>query len=121
MGTVLISGADKMHDANLTEWVAAAVAVLGLFGGGVRYLVSKMEHRAEAERQWEKQEREKLEAAFTARIDALEKLAHGQRRDILFLQSEVHRHIRHVGVLEGLLRAHEIQVPPMEPPAPIPS
>ena len=115
MAEVLTSGATEMHDANIVEWSAAAVAVLGLFGAGLKFLLVRLDQRAREERAWEKAERAKLEAAFSARIDALEKLAKAQRSDIQFLQSEVHRHIRHVGVLEGLLRAHNIQVPQMEP------
>ncbi len=109
-------GGANMGD-EVFQWVGSAVAILTLFGAGVKFILHRIDTRTRREREWQALERAKLEEAFTARINTLEGVVNAQQNEMLFLQGEIHRHIRHVGVLEGLLRANGIPVPAIEPVA----
>ena len=91
------------------EWIAAVTGAFTALGLGIRYVLKRMDTttaRVDAER-------EKLETAFNARIDQLETVIEGQRSDLRFMQAEMHSYARHVGVLEGILKANGIDAPPM--------
>lgn len=102
-------GVAKVGFLENPEWIVAATGALALVGAGIRYVLKRIDttdHRVDAERQ-------KLEAAFNARVGALEEIVGSQRDDIRFMQSAIHDYARHVGVLEGLLKANGIDIPPM--------
>ena len=103
-----------MH-AEALEWAGVLLGIGGLFFAGMKFILNRIDRRAKREREWQRSERTKLETAFTSRIDTLEGVVTAQQQELRFLQGEVHRHIRHVGVLEGLLRANGIPVPTIEP------
>lgn len=93
--------------AILSGFLAVAVA----FGGGGKWMLSRMDRQDAAERTWQDNERKKLEALFTAHIAGLEKQIDGQTSEISRLRSELTTYVRHVGVLEGLLKANGIEPP----------
>lgn len=93
--------------AILSGFLAVGVA----FGGGMKWMLSRMDRQDAAERTWQENERQKLEALFTSRILSLEKQINGQSDEIGRLRGELTTYIRHVGVLEGLLKANGIEAP----------
>ncbi len=105
-----------MH-GEIFQWIGSAIAIVTLFGAGVKFILHRIDTRTKREREWQTLERAKLEAAFTSRINTLEGVVKAQQDEMVFLQGEIHRHIRHVGMLEGLLRANDIPVPAIEPVA----
>lgn len=93
--------------AVLSGLLAVAVA----FGGGVKWMLSRMDRQDAAERSWQENERKKLEALFTAHIVGLGKQIDDQTAEIGRLRGELTTYVRHVGVLEGLLKANGIEAP----------
>jgi TolA-binding protein len=91
--------------------LSGLLAVVVAFGGGVKWMVSRMDRQDAAEKAWQDNERKKLEALFTAHIAGLEKQIEGQNTEIARLRGELTSYVRHVGVLEGLLKANGIEAP----------
>lgn len=87
----------------LTAIGSAAVGI----GGAVKWMLMRFDAKMAALQESEKTAREALETALTAQIDGL-------RNENERLSKQMARYIRHVGVLEGMLRQAGIQVPAME-------
>lgn len=101
------------------DWPAILTAFTGIlvaFGGGIKWMLSRMDTHEQREREWLTQERTKLEAQFVERITALENRLLRQEREIETTRTELRAYVRHVGVLEGLLKAHSVEIPPLELP-----
>lgn len=96
--------------------VTALTGVLVAFGGGIKWVLSRMDRNSKDERTWQNAERAKLEAQFQERIAALEARITSQENEIENTRAELRGYVRHVGVLEGLLKAHGVEVPPLEIP-----
>lgn len=93
--------------------IAAVTALIVAFGGGVKWMLTRMDNQDAAERKWQTDEREKLEKQFLARIATMEAHIANQENQIEQMRNELTRYVRHVGVLEGLLRANGIEAPPL--------
>lgn len=100
-----------MDSTNLPAVLAAITAAAVAFGGGVKWMLSRMDSQDAADRIWQTNEREKLEGQFNARIDALERHINLQDADLANMRTELTSYVRHVGVLEGLLKANGIEAP----------
>ena len=96
--------------------VTAFTGVLVAFGGGIKWMLSRMDRHSRDERDWQNAERAKLETQFMERINALESRIKSQQDEIESTRAELRGYVRHVGVLEGLLKAHGVEVPPLEIP-----
>jgi len=92
--------------------VLSGLLAIGVaFGGGMKWMLSRMDRQDAAERTWQENERKKLEALLTSRITSLEKQIDEQTTEIGRLRGELTSYVRHVGVLEGLLKANGIEAP----------
>lgn len=91
---------------SLPDLLIASVSVLAAAGSGIVWLIRRADRRA-SEFDWKQtSEREKLEKAFYAQIEML-------KHDNSELRRDLTRYVRHVGILEGLLKAHGLDVPRM--------
>lgn len=95
------------------ELATAIGGVLVVMGGAVRWIFSRMDAREARQEAKEATERAKLEKMFSDRIAHLEALVHTQGAEIERLRNENVEYLRHVGVLEGIMRASGLDVPPM--------
>ena len=93
--------------------LSGLLAIGVAFAGGVKWMLMRMDRQDAAERTWQEAERKKLEALFAAQINGLEKQIDGQNTEIARLRGELTTYVRHVGVLEGLLKANGIEAPPI--------
>lgn len=93
--------------------LSGLLAVGVAFGGGMKWMLSRMDRQDAAERAWQENERKKLEALFATQIASLEKQIDSQTTEIARLRGELTTYVRHVGVLEGLLKANGIEAPPI--------
>lgn len=100
-----------MDLTNLPAILAAVTASLVAFGGGIKWMLARIDAQDAADRVWQNNEREKLEKQFNARIDALERHISLQDADLALMRSDLTAYVRHVGVLEGLLKANGIEAP----------
>ena len=100
-----------MDFTNLPAILAAITAALVAFGGGIKWMLGRMDSQDAADRIWQTSERAKLEALFNARIDGLERHIALQDADLALMRSDLTSYVRHVGVLEGLLKANGIEAP----------
>lgn len=91
--------------------ITAVLAVLVAFGGGIKWMVGRMDKADEADRQTQKDEREKLEKQFQVQIESLRREIDKQEAELSHMRTEITSYVRHVGVLEGLLKANGIEVP----------
>lgn len=95
--------------------LTAVTALVVTFGGGVKWMFSRMDRLDREEREWQARERAKLEAQFNERIAGLEALVNAQSGEIGRLREDLSRYVRHVGVLEGIMKANQIEPPLLEP------
>lgn len=102
-----------MDYAQAPAIIAAVTALIVAFGGGVKWMLTRMDNQDAAERAWQTAERDKLEKQFVARIATMEAHIAAQESQIENMRTELTRYVRHVGVLEGLLRANGIEAPPI--------
>ncbi len=96
--------------------LTAITGVLVAFGGGVKWMLTRMDAHDHREREWQAQERSKLEEQFNQRISSLTDRVERQDAEIAATKSELRAYIRHVGILEGLLKANGVDVPTLELP-----
>lgn len=104
------------------QWLAGIfVSVAIALGATVRWIVTRMDKMHGADRKWDSDARDKLELSFNDRLLSMhsefEARFKAQANEVEFLKSELHRYIKHVGVLEGILKSHDIDIPAIEPPA----
>lgn len=102
-----------MDYTTLPAILTAVTALLVAFGGGIKWMLGRQDRHDERERQWQQDQRDKLEAQFSSQIHALTGRLNRQDEEITRLRTEIGLYSRHVGVLEGLLQAHEVEVPQM--------
>jgi len=117
-----------MHTSGRTvrmefDWGAilgAFVTVVLAAGATTRWLVSRMDRMHGDDRRWDKEARDSLEVKFNAELKSIQGQFEAQIRqqglEVDFLKTELHRYIKHVGVLEGILKSHDIDIPAIEPP-----
>lgn len=94
--------------------VTSITALLVAFGGGMKWMLARQDKHDERERAWQNEERTKLELQFTQQIAAMEQRLTNQDEEISRMRTSLTAYLRHVGVLEGLLRANDVDVPPLE-------
>jgi len=100
-----------MDYTHIPTILTALTATLVAFGGGIKWMLGRMDRQDAAERDWQAREREKLEAQFNARIVNLERMIEGQDQELGRMRMELTAYVRHVGVLEGFLKANGIEAP----------
>lgn len=106
-----------MFDVSLADnFPEALAAITGLFvaiGGAFKWVLNRMDKHDQEERDRQDDERRKLETQFNRQIAALEQHVQAQEQEVARLRMSLEEYVRQVGVLEGLLRAHDIDVPQM--------
>lgn len=98
--------------------LAGVGTVLAALAGGAKWMLVRMDNNDAAERAWQVEERAKLEAQFKLQIEALTRQIASQDTVIAMMRSDLTAYVRHVGVLEGLLKANGIEAPPLTIPRP---
>lgn len=95
-----------MDLGSLPEIISGVTALLIAFGAGVRWMIVWSDRKVA-------RVQEQLQQQYAERFAALEERVANQDREITHNRDALHRYLRHVGILEGLLRANGIEVPPM--------
>lgn len=114
MTTITTMGRDGHMDYTQLPAILAGVgAFLATLAGGAKWMLTRVDKKDADERAWQVKEREKLEAQFALRIDALVDQVRSQEDEISRMRSDLTMYVRHVGVLEGLLKANGIEAPPL--------
>jgi len=106
-----VQGNHHMEPQLFTAIITGITGLLVVFGGGAKWMLSRMDKNSADEREWQNAERQKLEVSFAERISALEQIIRSQNEEIGRMRNQVASYSRHVGVLEGILRAKGIEVP----------
>ncbi len=88
-------------------------AVIAALAGGAKWMLVRMDNKDAKEREWQVSEREKLEKQFMLQIENLTRQVDFQENEISRMRSDLTMYVRHVGVLEGLLKANGIDAPPI--------
>jgi uncharacterized protein HemX len=104
---------NQMDLEQLKELIPLFIMGLTTLGGAVAYLLSRMDTKNQTEREYARNEREKLEKLFNEQIENLQNQAEAQNAEISQLRRELNTYVRHVGVLEGLLKAQGVEPPPL--------
>ena len=97
----------------LKDLIPLFIAGATTIGGAVAWLLTRMDAKNIKEREFEQAERTKLEKFFSEEINALQAEVHSQNQEIIQLRRELHTYVRHVGVLEGLLKSKGVEPPPL--------
>ena len=100
-----------MNWSDLKDMIPLFLAGLTTLGGAIAWLVNRMDTKNKEERELEAQERAKLEKQFEKQIAALQAEIHSQNTEITQLRYELTVYVRHVGILEGLLKAKGVEPP----------
>ncbi len=103
-----------MDYSNLPTILAAVTGLLGSFGIGIKYTLNRMDRLDQRDRDWQAGEQKKLETLFAAQIEMLKQQIDGQNEHLSRMRSDINAYVRHVGMLEGLLKANGIEVPPFQ-------
>ena len=103
-----------MDLAALKELIPLFIAGLTTLGGAVVWIFNRMDAKNREERLFEQEERVKFEKIFTEQIAALQSQVHSQNTEIDQLRRELNIYVRHVGVLEGLLKSKGVEPPPLQ-------
>ena len=101
-----------MEIGNIPAVIAAVTALLVAFGGGIKWMLSRQDTHDLREREWQSEERKKLEHQFNERITHLTERLENQTDEIGRLRAEMAAYMRQVGILEGMLGAHGVDIPP---------
>lgn len=110
-GVILKVQGPTMDVSQLKDLIPLFIAGLTTLGGAIAWVVNRIDRKAKEERELEKLEREKLEALFTSQISALQDEIHSQNNEIMQLRYELTVYVRHVGILEGMLKGQGIEPP----------
>lgn len=102
-----------MEIESLKDLFPLLVSGAATLGGAVAWLLTRMDAKNIKEREFEQSERTKLEKFFTEQINALQAEVHSQNQEIGQLRRELNTYVRHVGVLEGLLKSKGVEPPPL--------
>ena len=97
----------------LKDLIPLFIAGLTTLGGAVAWLLSRMDAKNIKEREFEQLERGKLEKLFSEQINTLQAEVHNQNQEIGQLRRELSIYVRHVGILEGLLKSKGVEPPPL--------
>lgn len=89
----------------------ASTAILAAFGGGIRWMVGRFDKQIEREHTAQQAARASLENQFAEQIARLEERLLGATEEAKMMRRSLEEYSRRVGVLEGLLRSHNIEVP----------
>lgn len=100
-----------MEWAQLPAIIAAVSGVLVVFGAGIKFMLNRIDKNDADQKAWEANERAKLEKQFQDQIDTLKGEIAFNQAEIGRMRSDLTSYVRHVGVLEGLLKANGIEVP----------
>lgn len=103
----------QMDLSALKELIPLFIAGLTTLGGAGAWLLTRMDAKYVKEREFEQAERIKLEKLFSERITTLEAQIQDQNAEIEQLRRELNIYVRHVGVLEGLLKSKGVEPPPL--------
>lgn len=96
----------------LKDLIPLFIAGVTTLGGAVAWLLNRVDAKNIKEREFEQTERAKLEKFFSEQISALQAEVHSQNQEITQLRRELNTYVRHVGVLEGLLKSKGVEPPP---------
>lgn len=102
-----------MDLTQLPAILAGVGAFLASMAGGAKWMLTRVDKKDAEERQWQVEERAKLETQFKLQIDSLIRQVENQESEIARVRSDLTMYVRHVGVLEGLLKANGIEAPPL--------
>lgn len=102
-----------MDFENLKDLIPLLIAGLTTLGGAVAWLLNRIDQKNLIERDYSRTEREKLEKMFNEQISTLQDEVHSQNEEIIQLRRELSTYVRHVGVLEGLLKSKGVEPPPL--------
>lgn len=102
-----------MEMESLKELIPLFIAGATTLGGAVAWLLTRMDAKNIKEREFEQAERAKLEKFFSEQINALQSEVNSQNQEISQLRRELNTYVRHVGVLEGLLKSKGVEPPPL--------
>lgn len=93
------------------EYLGGLAAIVGAFLAGVKWMLSRSDKKEAMDREFLIRERERVEAAVKAQVDALIARIEHQDVEIERLRKKLESYIRHTGRLEGLLRSHGQDIP----------
>lgn len=96
----------------LKDLIPLFIAGLTTLGGAVAWLLTRIDSKNLKEREFAQTERAKLEKLFSDQIEQLQQDLYNQTTEIIQLRRELNMYVRHVGVLEGLLKAKGVEPPP---------
>ena len=97
----------------LKDLIPLFIAGATTLGGAVAWLLTRMDEKNIKEREFEQAERAKLEKFFNEQINALQAEVYSQNQEITQLRRGLNTYVRHVGVLEGLLKSKGVEPPPL--------
>ena len=97
----------------ITGFFPLLITGMTTLGAGIAWMINRMDNKDKEERKWQVEERTKLEKQFAAQILDMQTEIHSQNNEISQLRRELTIYVRHVGVLEGLLKSQGIEPPPL--------
>jgi uncharacterized coiled-coil protein SlyX len=103
-----------MDLTSLKELIPLFIAGLTTLGGAIVWIFNRMDAKNREERQFEMEERAKFDKLFTEQIISLQAQVSSQNAEIDQLRKELNIYVRHVGILEGLLKAQGVDPPPLQ-------
>jgi hypothetical protein len=95
----------RMDLSDLKDLIPLFIMGATTLGGAVAWMMGRMDSKSD-----------KLEKFFAKQINDLQMEVHSQNEEINQLRSELSVYVRHVGVLEGLLKSKGIEPPPFSVP-----
>ena len=113
MQTISVRQERLIEMEELKDMVPLFIAGATTLGGAVAWLLTRMDTKNIKEREFEEAERAKLEKFFSEQISSLQVEIHSQNQEINQLRRELNTYVRHVGILEGLLKSQGVEPPPL--------
>jgi hypothetical protein len=98
---------------SIKEMIPLFIAGMTTLGGAIVWIFNRMDAKNIKEREFESAERAKLEKFFTDQISTLQTEVNAQNVELNHLRRELSVYVRHVGILEGLLKAKGVEPPPI--------
>lgn len=111
MFTLEVKERSSMDISILKDMFPLLLTGLTALTGGLAWLITRMDQKDREERKWQVEEREKLEKQFATQIISMREEIRDQNSEINQLRSELTVYARHVGILEGLLKAQGVEPP----------
>lgn len=113
MQTISMKQERRMEIEAVKDLIPLLVAGATTLGGAVAWLYTRMDAKNIKEREFQQAERAKLEKFFSEQINDLQSEVHNQNQEINQLRRELNTYVRHVGILEGLLKSKGVEPPPL--------